>query len=49
MELFVLYLLNGRKGQRAPRFDYYFSDKVYTGMKEHFLFQAGSAVLLVRV
>lgn len=36
MELFVLYLLNGRKGQRAPRFDYYFSDKVHTGIKGRF-------------
>lgn len=41
MELFVLYLLDGGKGQRAPRFDYYFSDKVYTGIKERFPFPGG--------
>lgn len=36
MELFVLYILNRGKGQRAPRFDYYFSDKVYTGIRGRF-------------
>jgi len=36
MELFILYLLNRSKGWRAPRFDYYFSDKACTGINGRF-------------